>query len=187
MSQLTAEAITELLHAHKNGEAGAFDRVVDLVYPQLHKVALRQMARQHAEQTLNATSLVNEAYLHLVKETGVDWQDRGHFFAIAALTMRRVLVDQARRRMAGKRGGGAAALTLDPHHLSFDSKAELTLAVDEALRELEAFNERLARVVECRYFAGMDSSESATALGISKRTVERDWLRAQAWLAEKLI
>lgn len=180
------DEITALLNAHREGDEKAFERLIELVYPQLNRVARRQLARQSAEATLDATSLVHEAYLQLVEETGVEWQDRGHFFAIAALTMRRILVDQARRRMAAKRGGGQIVVTLDPHHISIDRQAELILAVDRALDDLEAFNERLARVVECRYFAGLDGPETASALGISTRTVERDWLRARAWLAEKL-
>ncbi len=180
------EAITELLHSHRRGDQAAFDQLIDLVYPQLHRVAVHQLARQPAEATLGATSLVNEAYVQLVRETGVEWQDRGHFYAIAALTMRRILVDQARRRMAAKRGAGQGLLTLDPQHISIESQAELILAVNQALSELEVFNERLARVVECRFFAGLGGEDTASALGVSTRTVERDWLRARAWLADKL-
>lgn len=183
---LNSEEITQLLLAHRGGEAGAFDRLIELVYPKLYGVARRQLARQPSEATLGATSLVNEAYMQLVRETGVEWQDRGHFYAIAALTMRRILVDQARRRMSAKRGSGKVSLTLDPHHLSTEAPAELIMAVDQALDELSLFNERLARVVECRYFAGLNNEETASALDVSSRTVERDWLRARAWLAEKL-
>ncbi len=182
----STEEITQLLHAHRKGEEGAFDRLIELVYPKLYGVARRQLARQPKEATLGATSLVNEAYLQLVRETGVEWQDRGHFYSIAALTMRRILVDQARKRLAAKRGSGQTPITLDLHQLGMESQAELILAVDQALEELAAFNERLARVVECRYFAGLNNQETASALEVSSRTVERDWLRARAWLAEKL-
>ena len=180
------EELTQLLQAHRGGDQVAFERLIEIVYPQLYRSARQQLARQSAETSLDATSLVNEAYLRLVKETGVDWNDRGHFHAVAALTMRRILVDQARRRQARKRGSGQRPVTLDAHHLSMESRAELVLAVDEALRELEAFNPRLARVVECRYFAGLTGEETAAALEVSTRTVERDWLRARAWLADKL-
>lgn len=178
--------LTRLLDAHRRGDGAAFERLIEVVYPQLYRSAKQQLARQPHETTLGATSLVNEAYLRLVEETGVDWQDRGHFYAIASLTMRRILVDQARRRMAAKRGSGEKPVTLEPNQSSFSAEPELILAVDEALRELEAFNERLARVVECRYFAGLTADETATTLNVSSRTVERDWLKARAWLAEKL-
>ncbi len=181
-----SDELTELLQAHQGGDADAFERLIEIVYPQLHRSAQRQLARQSSETSLDATSLVNEAYIRLVQETGVNWNDRGHFYAISALTMRRILVDQARRRTAKKRGSGQRPVTLEADQLSMHSRAELILAVDEALRELEAFNQRLARVVECRYFAGLTSEKTASALAVSARTVERDWLRARAWLADKL-
>ncbi len=180
------EELTQLLEAHRDGDANAFERLIELVYPQLYRSARQQLAKQSSETSLDATSLVNEAYLRLVRETGVDWSDRSHFYAVSALTMRRILVDQARRRWAQKRGSGQRPVTLEADQLSMHSQAELILAVDEAVHELEAFNERLARVVECRYFAGLTSEETASALKISVRTVERDWLRARAWLADKL-
>lgn len=178
--------ITHLLHQHKGGDAAAFEQLIEIVYPHLVRVARGQLARQPSEATLDATSLVNEAYLQLVKETGVEWQSREHFYAIAARTMRRILVDQARRRLAGKRGGGRVAVTLDPEVVSIGTNAEVVLAVDRAVDELKSFNERLATVVECRYFAGLSAEETASTLEVSSRTVERDWLRARAWLADKL-
>lgn len=183
-----AAELTQLLNAHRDGDSAAFERLIEIVYPQLHRSARRQLSRQSSETNLDATSLVNEAYIRLVQETGVEWNDRNHFYAIAALTMRNILVDSARRRIAKKRGAGQRPVTLDDHdqRLSMASRAELVLAIDEALRSLEAFNERLARVVECRYFAGLTAEETAGALEVSTRTVERDWLRARAWLAEKL-
>ena len=182
----SSEAITLLLQEHRQGDAEAFERLIEIVYNHLRRVARSQLARQQGETSLDATSLVNEAYFSLVRETGVDWQSREHFYAIAALTMRRILVDQARRRMAAKRGAGKAPVTLNPEVISTGTEAEVILAVDQALRDLRAFNERLARVVECKYFAGLSSEETASVLGISGRTVERDWMRARAWLAEKL-
>ena len=180
--------LTRLLQAHQSGDSAAFERLIEVVYPHLYRSARQQLAKQGAETSLDATSLVNEAYIRLVQETGVEWNDRGHFYAVSALTMRHILVDQARRRASQKRGSGQRPITLNAHepHLSIDSRADLILAVDQALSELEAFNERLARVVECRYFAGLTSEEAASALEVSTRTVERDWLRARAWLAEKL-
>jgi len=182
-----SEELTLLLQAHRGGDSDAFERLIEIVYPQLHRTAKQQLSRQASETSLDATSLVNEAYIRLVDETGVEWKNRGHFYAISALTMRRILVDQARQRRAEKRGSGLRPETLmTRHHLSLESKAELILAVDMALTELEAFNPRLARVVECRYFAGLTGGETAAALEVSSRTVERDWLRARAWLADKL-
>lgn len=180
------DELTELLDAHREGDGAAFERLIEIVYPQLYRAARRQLARQPSETNLDATSLVNEAYIRLVQETGVEWQNRSHFYAVSALTMRRILVDQARRRRARKRGSGQRPVTLDADQLSMASQAELVLAVDEALGQLEAFNPRLARVVECRYFAGLTHEEAASALDVSLRTVERDWLRARSWLAAKL-
>ncbi|MEO1087748.1 MAG: ECF-type sigma factor [Acidobacteriota bacterium] len=178
--------IHNLLNAHQRGEHRAFEQLIEMVYPRLHQAARQQLRRQPSETSLDATSLVNEAYLQLVDETGVAWQSAGHFYAIASLTMRRILVDQARRRLAAKRGAGQRPVTLEADLASVDTRRETILAVDQALHELEAFNERLARVVECRYFAGFGNEETAEALGVSSRTVERDWIRARAWLAEKL-
>ena len=124
--------------------------------------------------------------MELVEETGVAWQDRSHFFAICARAMRRILVDYARERGAQKRGGGKPDLTLEPDRLGVEQQAEQVLAVDRALESLAGFNERLARLVECRYFAGMTEEESAQALGVSLRTVQRDWMRARAWLQKEL-
>ncbi len=179
--------ITQLLQRHHQGERGAFDEMVPLVYERLRVIARGQIARAGRQgQTLDTTALVQEAYLQLVEEHGVDWQDRAHFFAICARAMRRILVDDARRRHAAKRGGGVVDLTLQPDMIAVDTQADMILAVDAALDELAAFNERLAQVVECRYFAGMTEEETAQALGSSLRTVQRDWMRARAWLLKSL-
>lgn len=178
--------ITQLLHRHRAGDRGAFDHLVGLVYQHLRQTARRQVARGWAGSTLDTTALVHEAYVQLAGETAVEWQDRQHFFAIAARVMRRILVDHARYRGARKRGGGQAAVDIDRVALSTNDQLELVLIVDEALTRLEAFNERLARVVECRYFAGLSEEETAQALGTSLRTVQRDWMRARAWLLEEL-
>ncbi len=180
--------ITRLLHRHLAGEREAFDQLVPLVYDRLRVLAQRQLRRHRPGQTLDTTALVHEAYLQLVDETGVAWQDRGHFYAITARAMRRIIVDHVRRRHAVKRGGGDAPLTLDAEILEGDpqAEAELVLAVDRALEVLSSFNERLTRLVECRFFAGMTEEETAEALGISLRTVQRDWTRAKAWLRKEL-
>jgi RNA polymerase sigma factor (TIGR02999 family) len=178
--------ITGLLKAHHAGDPDAFHRLVPLVYDRLRAIARGQIARRGPRQTLTATALVHEAYMQLVDETGVDWQDRTHFFAICARAMRRILVDFARHRTAEKRGGGAIPVTLDPDSLAVSREADVVMAVDQALDRLGSIDERLARLVECRYFAGLTANETAQALGVSVRTVERDWLRARAWLQKEL-
>ena len=180
------DQITQLLHRHRAGDRAAFDDLTSLVYQRLRQTARRQVARGWAGRTLDTTALAHEAYLQLRGETSVEWQDRRHFFAIAARVMRRILVDHARHRGAQKRGGGQLAIDLDRAGLSEDTQLELVLAVDEAVKRLEAFNERLARVVECRYFAGLTEEETASAIDSSLRTVQRDWTRARAWLQKEL-
>ena len=181
-----AGEITRLLQAHRGGDRGAFDALVPLVYERLRRIARGQVRRQGGSRTLDPTALVHEAYAQLVDETGVDWQGRGHFYAICARAMRRILVDYSRRRTAQKRGGGAPNLTLDPESLGVEEQADLVLAVDGALETLASIDLRLARVVECRFFAGLTEKETAAALDSSMRTVQRDWKRARAWLRKEL-
>lgn len=179
--------ITRMLQRHRQGDRAAFDAVVPLVYERLRIIARGQIARAgRRDRTLGTTGLVQEAYLQLADEQGVDWQDRGHFYAICARAMRRILVDAARRRHAAKRGGGVADVTLEADLVAIDAESDQVLAVDEALRGLASFNERLARVVECRYFAGLTEEETAQAMDSSLRTVQRDWMRARAWLLKAL-
>jgi RNA polymerase sigma factor (TIGR02999 family) len=177
--------ITALLLRHHRGDQEAFDHLVAIVYARLRSIARRQLGRRRGA-TLDTVGLVHEAYLRLVDETGVPWQDRAHFFAIAARAMRRIVVDYARRRAARKRGGGLRPVTLDSVQVGVEGQTEQVLAVDEVLEALASFNERLARVVECRFFAGLSDEETAEALGVSLRTVERDWTRARAWLLKEL-
>jgi RNA polymerase sigma factor (TIGR02999 family) len=178
--------LTELLQRHYRGDREAFNHLVSLVYDHLRRIARRQLARGWPPHGLNTTALVHEAYMDLVKETGVEWKDRAHFFAICARAMRRILVDRAREIGAKKRNEGRPALALTGTELAVEANTELVLAVDEALASLEALDDRLARVVECRYFSGMTEEETAAALGTSVRTVQRDWLRARAWLLKEL-
>lgn len=178
--------ITALLQAHCNGDREAFDRLVPLVYDRMREIAHRQLARGERGVTLDTTSLVHEAYVRLAEETGIAWQDRTHLYAVCARAMRYIVVDHARRRSAKKRGGGVPDLALEPGQIAAEDQVELVLAVDEAVDKLASFNERLARVVECRYFAEMTEKETATALGASLRTVQRDWMRAKAWLRSAL-
>ncbi len=181
-----AGEITRLLQAHHEGDREAFDRLVPLVYDRMRRIARGQLARGGRGHTLSTTALVHEAYVQLVAETGVDWQDRSHFYAICARAMRRILVDYARRRQAQKRGSDAPHLSLDEDVAGAGSSAEMVLAIDRALERLAAFNPRLARIVECRSFAGMTEEETAQALGTSLRTVQREWPRAKAWLRKEL-
>lgn len=181
-----AGEITQLLRRHHAGDRSAFDRLVPLVYSRLQGIARQQLARGWPLETLDATALVHEAYVQLCAETRVDWQSRSHFFAVSARAMRRILVDCARRRRARKRGGGAAPLRLDLVDVSRENRIELVLAVDEALAALEEVAPRLARLVECRFFAGMTEEETAIALQVPLRTVQREWTRARAWLIKEL-
>jgi RNA polymerase sigma factor (TIGR02999 family) len=181
-----AGEITQLLRRHHAGDRSAFDRLVPLVYGRLQGIARQQLARGWSLETLDATALVHEAYVQLCGETSVDWQSRSHFFAVSARAMRRILVDCARRRRARKRGGGVVPLPLDFVSVSHDSRIELVLAVDDALATLEQIGPLLARVVECRFFAGMTEQETAIALEIPLRKVQREWTRARAWLLKEL-
>jgi RNA polymerase sigma factor (TIGR02999 family) len=174
------EPITALLVAHRHGRADAFDKLVSLVYPELRRVARRQLRPWRPGLTLDSGAVVHEAYLKLVDQTKVEWQDRSHFFAIAARVMRHVIIDYARQRNAQKRGGGTVALA--DREVAVQAQAEELLALNELLERLEAENPRLLKVVECRFFAGYSETETAEALGVSARTVERDWLRARVWL-----
>jgi RNA polymerase sigma factor (TIGR02999 family) len=183
----TTPDITRLLQRHHAGDRDAFDRMVPLVYDRLRAIAHRQLARGGQRGVLlDTTSLVQEAYLQLVEEDGVAWHDRGHFFAISARAMRRIVIDDARSRMAAKRGGSAVFVTLQPDLAIAGDTPERLIAIDDALGRLAEFNPRLARLVECRYFAGMTEEETAEALSTPLRTVQRDWTRARAWLLKAL-
>ena len=186
MAQPDAGEITRLLQAHHSGDREAFDRLVPIVYSRLRQIASGQLARHGRGAFLETTSLVHEAYLQLVDETSVDWRDRGHFFAVCALAMRRIIVDYARQQMAKKRGANGAQVSLNANVVGELPQAELILAVDRAMDRLATFNIRLARIVECRAFAGMTDEETAQALETSVRTVQREWSRARAWLRTEL-
>lgn len=178
--------ITRLLEKHTEGDADALDRVVELVYPELHAIARRQLRGHDVRGTLDTTALVHEAYLKSASPGEVDWQNRAQFFGIAARAMRQVVVDCARRHYAQKRGSGKRELTLDPERLAVAEQAELILDLHRVLERLSTFNERLTRVVECRFFAGMTQEETAEALAVSRPTVQRDWVRARAWLQKEI-
>jgi RNA polymerase sigma factor (TIGR02999 family) len=181
-----AAPITDLLLQASGGDAAAIDRLLPVVYDQLHRIAHRALQGERSGHTLGTTGVVHEAYLKLVDQTRVGWRDRAHFFAVAALAMRRVLVDYARRHRRAKRGGGASVVTLDEGVVSLDERAENLVALDEALTRLSELNPRLSRVVECRFFGGLTEEEIAEALGVTTRTVKRDWAKARGWLYQEL-
>ena len=174
--------VTRLLHAAVGGDREALDRLVPLVYDDLHRLAHRQLGREGGGHTLQTTGLVHEAYMKLAGGK-MSAANRSHFLAIAARAMRQVLVDYARRRKAEKRGSGIAAVTLDDGEQGMEVSTDDLLALDEVLDQLE---ERQRQVVELRFFGGMEEKDIAEALGISERTVRRDWVKARAWLYRAL-
>lgn len=177
--------ITRLLIAHQEGDRIAFDQLVPLVYQDLKRIAHRQLSA-HRRGQLDTTSLVHEAYFRLVDHQGLAWESRAHFYAVAARAMRQIIVDYARRRLAAKRGGDRIRISLDPQRLEVESQSDVLLAIDEALDRLRDQNDRQARIVECRFFGGLTEDEVATALAVSKRTVQRDWREARDWLKREL-
>jgi RNA polymerase sigma factor (TIGR02999 family) len=176
------QSITDLLLQLRAGDPEALNRLFPLVYAQLRLIAHRQLQAERPGHTLGTTGLVHETYLRLVDQTRVEWRDRGHFFALAARAMRRILVDYARRYRALRRGGGLQPLALDEDDTAVAERGETLLALDEALERLAAVNGRLCQVVECRYFGGLTEEETAEALGVTSRTVQRDWAKARGWL-----
>lgn len=181
-----SQQITHLLLAWGQGDQAALETLMPLVYGELRKVAARHLRGQREGHTLQTTALVNEAYLRLIDASQVQWQNRAHFFAVAAHFMRRILVDFARSRNYQKRGGGAQAVELDEAMVVAPERGADLLALDEALTRLQALNERQAQVVELRYFGGLSEEESAEALKVSVRTVRRDWNFARVWLHREL-
>jgi RNA polymerase sigma-70 factor (ECF subfamily) len=181
---------SELLTKARTGDEKAVSQLMPLVYDELRRLAAAYLRRERPGQTLQATALVHEAYVRLIGERAQNWQNRTHFLAIAALSMRQILVQRARRRKAAKRGGDPERITLDEHLLG-DRAPGATggvdlVALDDALERLAAENERQARIVEMRYFGGLSVEECAEALGISPATVKRDWTVARAWLKRAL-
>jgi RNA polymerase sigma factor (TIGR02999 family) len=181
------DEVTNLLRSWGRGGDDAADRLLAVIYDDLHAQAARAMRREGGEHTLQATALVHEAYLRLVGQRHVDWKNRAHFFAIAAQAMRRVLVDHARGRLAEKRGGGVEKVTLsEAGAASHDNDAIDVLALHDALERLAVLDPDQARVVELRYFGGMNIDETAETLGVSAATVKREWAVARAWLKREL-
>lgn len=181
-----AETPTDLLLAWANGERAAFDRLLPLVNHELRELAVKYLRRERKDHTLQPTALVNEAYLRLIDLNRIRWQDRAHFFAMAARTMRRILVDHARARDNDKRGGGVPKLSLElAMEVSLEPERHL-VELDDALRRLETIHPRKAQVVELRFFTGLSVEETAAALHTSVDTVKRDWRFAKLWLLRDL-
>lgn len=175
------QSITDLLVQLRGGDSEANDRLYSLVYEQLARIAHRQLRNERQDHTLGTTGLVHETYLRLVDQTRIDWKDRWHFYAVASRAMRRILVDYARQYRALRRGGGLRRVPLT-EETAITERGETLLALDEALGRLAALSQRLSQVVECRYFGGLTEEETAEALGVTTRTVQRDWAKARGWL-----
>jgi len=182
---LQTQNVTGLLVAWSNGDPQAFDALMPLIYQELNRIAKHHMGRERIGHTLQTKALVNEAYLRLIDQRHVYWQNRAHFFAIAAKMMRRILVDYARSRHVAKRGGGAVQVSLDDGAVVSGRTSEM-VALDDALSSLALFDRRKSQVVELRYFAGLSVEETAEVLKVSPNTVMRDWSTAKAWLHREL-
>jgi RNA polymerase sigma factor (TIGR02999 family) len=181
-----ADPISELLRAYQAGDRAAFDRLVPHVYDELRKIAHRHLRRGPRGATLDTTGLVHEAYLKLAGSPGLRLHDRGHLMAVTARAMRQVIVSRARARLARKRGGGEVAVALEEERAGTSPSPEWLLDLDRALDGLRERDELLARVFECRFFAGLGEEETAEALGVPLRTSQRAWMRARAWLRAEL-
>jgi len=179
--------VTRLLGQLRAGNQDVAGQIVPLVYDELRRIAGAQMRRERPDHTLQATAVVHEAYVRLVGEQEIEWQSRAHFFAIAARTMRRVLLDHARQRHAGRRGGeGAHKVDIDAELLIADDRLEDVVALDEVLGRLNEMDPEQGRMVELRFFGGLNVEETAEVMGISPRTVKREWRLARAWLEREL-
>ena len=203
MSQAGDRPVTQLLAQWRSGNEQALGELTALIYQELRNLAQRHLRKERPNHTIQRTALVHEAFVRLVHQQSVDWQSRAHFFGLASNLMRRILVDHARARLASKRGGGAAMVSLDeitnpsdqddapgayipePQHLDGETDDDVT-AIDEALTRLAVLDERQARIVEMRYFGGLTIEETAQAMEISDATVKREWTLARAWLRREL-
>jgi RNA polymerase sigma factor (TIGR02999 family) len=184
-----SQDVTQLLVDWSNGDEASLDKLLPLVHDELRRLARRYMRRESPGHTLQTSALVNEAYLRLIDQKNVQWQNRAHFFGIAAQLMRRILIDHARSHTRAKRGGGAVKVSLDeaaPVNKVTEARAAELLAVDEALERLTAMDARKGRIVELRFFGGLTEEETAEVIGISVPTVQREWRAAKAWLRRML-
>lgn len=186
MADQDSHDITRMLAGWAEGEAGALDRLVDLVYPTLRRIARGHLAHRRAGESIESAALTNEAYLKLVRAGGIRCENRAHFLALCAQVMRRILVDHVRRRGYAKRGGDALCVAIDDAVVTVDTPGIDVLELDEALHRLAAIDSRKSHVVELRYFGGLNIEETAETLAVSVETVKRDWRMARAWLRSEL-
>ncbi|MFN2513555.1 MAG: sigma-70 family RNA polymerase sigma factor [Pyrinomonadaceae bacterium] len=182
----TPREVTQLLVAWSDGDRAARDELIPLVYEELRQLAHRYMGRERPDHTLQTSALVNEAYIRLIDQKDVHWQNRAHFFGIAAQMMRRILVDYARKRGFAKRGGDARTVPLDDVMIVSDERAADVVALDDALKSLSELDPRKSQIVELRFFGGLSIEETAVVLAISAGTVMRDWTLAKAWLRREM-
>ncbi len=186
MTSNQTSQITQILEEIKAGDRSAFEKLVPLVYDELRELAASHLKRERKNHTLQPTALVHETYMKLLDQSRVDWQGRTHFFAVGAQAMRRILVDHARQHRAAKRGGGRQLIALDEKLLPGARRNEDLLAVDDAMAKLAQLDPQQARMVELRFFGGLTMAEVAEVLGMSKRSVEREWTMVRAWLRREL-
>lgn len=186
MAGLSPTAVTQILRDWGEGDQQALDKLMPLVYRELRRLAQHYLRGERSDHTLEPTALVHEAYLRLVDQRGVTWQNRAHFFGVAAQLIRRILVDYARRHRAAKRGGCVPKITLEQAVIGSEERAEDVVALDEALSRLATLDPRQGRIVELRYFSGLTLEQTAEVLGISPATVKREWSVARAWLYRQI-
>jgi len=179
-------SVTELLAKARSGDSSALANVFPLIYEELRRLAQIQIKREPDGHTLSPTALVHEAYMRLIDYTRMEWNGRAHFMAVAATAMRRILVEHARGHRSLKRGGALQRVSIESVQLGTEERAELLIAVDDALSRLKEIDPRQAQVVECRFFGGMTEEETADALGIGLRTAKRDWAKAKVWLHKEI-
>lgn len=178
--------VTQLLASVRHGQSGAAEALLPVVYQELRRIAASYMRRERGNHTLQATALVHEAYLQLVDQTRVEWQNRAHFFGVAAQLMRRILVEHARAHNAAKRGGSAPKMAIDDALNYFPNQDLTIISLEDALQTLERLDERQSKIVELKFFGGLTTEEIAEVMGISTATVEREWRSARAWLYSEL-
>ena len=186
MSQTSTHEVTQLLIEWSSGDRAALDKLMPLIHQELRRMAHRYMSRERPGHTLQTTALVNEAYLRLINRKDVHWQNRIHFFAIAAELMRTILVDHARSHAYAKRGGGTRKISLDEAVMVSQERAAEVVALDDVLKELTKIDPQQSRVVELRFFGGLTIEETAEVLGLSPATIKREWSTAKAWLYNEL-
>jgi RNA polymerase sigma factor (TIGR02999 family) len=184
--EATPNEVTDLLRLWQRGDQTALDKLAPLVYDELHRLAHQYLYRERSGHTLQTTALVNEAYLRLVRQNDVDWKSRAHFFAVSARVMRHILVDYARQHSALKRGGEFQKQMLDGEVFVSAERASELVALDEALQSLQKSHSRQSKVVELRYFGGLNNKEASAVMNVSETTIERDWRFAKAWLYREL-